>query len=88
MNKTEFQSRLFRLCERALRRLCGRAAILPSSYLLEAKDLQKTSNHPSCGGGFADVYEGLYNEGKVALKVLRYFGAVDVKKMEKARVLT
>lgn len=88
MNKTEFQSRLSRLCERALRRLCGRAAILPSSYLLEAKDLQKTSNHPSCGGGFADVYEGLYNEGKVALKVLRYFGAVDVKKLEKARVLT
>ena len=83
MDNTDTQSKLYRLCERALRRLCGKASFLPSSYYLKDNELARTNAYPSCGGGFADVYEGVWNGRKVAQKVLRHFGVVDIKRQQK-----
>jgi hypothetical protein len=35
--------------------------------------VKKTGEHPVSGGGFADIYMGLFEGRTVALKVLRVF---------------
>jgi hypothetical protein len=65
-----------------LRKLCGLAAILPTSYTL-TDGLKKTGKFPKAGGWFADVWEGTYKGRKVAIKILRTYAADDVFKVNK-----
>ena len=82
---TEFEDLLHRNCEMTLRRLCGRASLLPKSISLSESDIERTTTTPSCGGGFADVYEGVYLGKPVALKVLRVYGKDNIRKVQKVR---
>jgi len=75
---------LHRNCERTLRRLCGRAGLLPNSTSLSESDIERKSTVPSCGGGFADVYEGVYLGNAVALKALRVYGKDNIRKVQKS----
>ncbi|KLO15815.1 kinase-like protein [Schizopora paradoxa] len=73
-----------RKCEKTLRRLCARTGLLPRSITLSESDLRRTSNVPTCGGGFADIFEGEYRDKAVALKVLRVYGRDNVRKVMKS----
>lgn len=84
-NKTKPQDPLCRHCERTLRRLCGRAGLLPSPITLGEEEITKASDHPVTGGGFADIYVGWHKGKKVALKALRVYGKDNVKKVQKVR---
>ena len=45
---------------------------LPKSMVIT--DVRRNVPNPIAGGGFADVWRGLYEGQEVALKVLRFFG--------------
>ncbi|TDL22635.1 kinase-like protein [Rickenella mellea] len=70
-------------CEQTLRRLCGRAGLLPSSFILK-DELCKDGEHAITAGGFADVFSGTYKGKKVALKALRVYGNENLKKVQKS----
>ncbi|KLO06861.1 kinase-like protein [Schizopora paradoxa] len=83
-SRTKFEDLLHRDCETTLRRLCGRTSLLPKSITLSESDINRTSTAPSCGGGFADVYEGVYLGKLVALKALRVYGKDNIRKVQKS----
>ena len=58
-----------RICLGALRTICEQQALLPGCIQI-TPDYDR-SDHPQYQGGFADVWEGEYQGGKVAVKVLR-----------------
>ena len=58
--RLDSDSTLNRRYERILRRLCGRAGVLPTLFYIPHEELEKTSSQAVAGGGFADVYEGRY----------------------------
>lgn len=64
------------------RQLCGRAGTLPTSHLIP-EALIKTTEHPIASGGFGDVWEGIYNDQRVAIKALRLYKDSDVQKVKK-----
>ena len=55
-----------------------RTGVLPNALLLNG--VVKTSEHPVSGGGFADIYTGMLDGTKVALKVLRVYGTNEIQK--------
>lgn len=84
VNLTDPHGRINDLAQRTLRRLCGRAGLLPSSFILN-NGLTKESDHPVATGGFADVYRGRFLDRPVALKSLRIYGAESLKRINKVR---
>ena len=80
--RLDSDSTLNRRYERILRRLCGRAGVLPTLFYIPHEELEKTSSQAVAGGGFADVYEGRYKGEKVALKVLRVYNRENLRKTQ------
>lgn len=72
---------------RGLAKICGEYDVLPSSYTVPDSEVQKEGNLPVSFGGFSDVWKGVYGEEKrvVAIKVLRQYQTVDVKRVKKVR---
>ena len=67
-------------------KLCGDHGILPSSYLIPESMVQKEGSEPVTGGGFSDVWCGMYNKGrKVAIKVIRYHALEGFQSIKKAK---
>jgi hypothetical protein len=69
-----------------LRKLCGHAAILPTSHTL-TDGLKKSGEFAKAGGGFAEVWEGTYRGRKVAIKALRTYATDEVLKVKKVRLV-
>lgn len=64
------------------RQLCGRAGSLPASHII-SENLIRTSEEPVASGGYGDVWEGIYNDKRVAIKALRVYRDDDVRKVSK-----
>ena len=64
------------------RQLCGRAGSLPASHII-SENLIRTSEEPVASGGYGDVWEGIYNDKRVAIKALRLYRDDDVRKVLK-----
>jgi hypothetical protein len=62
---------LSKKCLRALRRMCGRTGYLPSSYTIPEGRLTKIRDLAFASSGFADLWEGMYDNRKVRIKSLR-----------------
>ena len=65
------------------RQLCGQTGLLPASHIIPESFVQ-TTEHPVASGGFGDVWEGIYNGERVAIKALRVYKNDNVKKVAKA----
>ena len=50
--------------------MCGAFGVLPISFALTGK-LERIAEHPSAGGGSANVFKAIYEEQAVAVKALR-----------------
>ncbi|KAF9647764.1 kinase-like protein [Thelephora ganbajun] len=64
------------------RQLCGRAGLLPASHIIP-EGLIRTTENPIAFGGFGDVWEGIYDDKRVAIKALRVYKHDDVRKFRK-----
>jgi len=64
------------------RQLCGRAGLLPTSHVIPEKLIQ-TSEVSAASGSYGDVWEGIYNDKRVAIKTLRVYREDDVRKVAK-----
>jgi len=64
------------------RQLCGQAGLLPLSHIIPKKLIQ-TSEVAVASGGYGDVWEGIYNDKRVAIKALRIYKVDDVRKVAK-----
>ena len=64
------------------RQLCGRTGSLPASYIIRER-LIKTTDQPTAPGKLGDVWEGIYNGSRVAIKALRVYKDDDVRKVRK-----
>jgi mitogen-activated protein kinase kinase kinase len=62
---------VFRRCLHKLRTICGRHAMLPSSYTISG-DLSRVGDDPVGGGNFSDVWKGSHNGRKVCIKDPRF----------------
>ena len=67
---------------RRFRQLCGQTGLLPTSYTIRENLIQTTEN-PIDSGGFGDVWEGIYNNKRVAIKALRAYKEDVVQKVKK-----
>ena len=79
-------SRLRGKCLSALRRICGRQALLPRS--LQIPICYNRSDTPLYCGGFADVWKGEHDGRHVAVKVLRVYSTSDVSKIASVSLRT
>ena len=64
------------------RQLCGRAGQLPASHIIPDGCI-KTTEYPIASGTFGDVWEGKYNDKRVAIKALRAYQGDNVRKLRK-----
>ena len=64
------------------RQLCGWTGLLPTSHIIPGEFIQ-TTEHPVSHGAFGDVWEGIYNDERVAIKSLRVYKGDDVQKVRK-----
>ena len=64
------------------RRLCDRTGLPPTSHIIPQKFVQ-TTGQPVTSGGFGDVWEGIYNGKRVAIKALRVHKEDDVRRIKK-----
>ncbi|KAF9643599.1 kinase-like protein [Thelephora ganbajun] len=64
------------------RQLCGRTGLLPASHIIP-EGLTQTTENPVASGGFGDVWEGIYNDKRVAIKALRVYMVDNVRKVRK-----
>ena len=64
------------------RQLCGMTGLLPSSHIIPGQFIQ-TTEHPVASGGFGDVWEGIYNDKRVAIKVPRPYRGDNEQKLRK-----
>ena len=62
--------------------LCGWLGLLPTSHAIPGRLIQ-TTEHPVTSGGFADVWEGIYNNKRVAIKAFRVYKDEDVQRVRK-----
>ena len=67
-----------------LRKMCREHKLLPPSYMV-TDELNRTGEYPYGGGGSADVWDGVYRDSRVAIKVLRVNSKVDLVSLEKVR---
>ena len=65
-----------------VRQLCGWTGFLPTSHVIP-EGLIRTTGGPVACGGFSDVWEGIYDEKRVAIKALRLYKGDDVRKVRK-----
>ena len=70
-----------------LRKMCREHRSLPSSYAI-TNELKRIGGSPFGSGGNADVWCGLYQGSKVAIKVLRVHSRVDFASVERVRLST
>ena len=75
---TKYDVKIFK----KFRQLCGLAGSLPASHII-SEDLIRTSEEPVASGGYGDVWEGIYNDKRVAIKALRVYRDDDVRKVSK-----
>ena len=73
--------KIFSRCMRTLQRMCSSNNVLPKALVLTNGLSAKSS--PETSGGFADIYQGYYQEELVALKSIRVFGKDDLKALYK-----
>ena len=66
-----------------LRKMCREHKSLPSSYVITG-ELKEVGEPPSGGGGYANVWYGVYRGSKVAIKVL-HVSTVDLASVERVR---
>ena len=64
------------------RQLCGQTGLLPTSHIIH-EEIIRTTEHPVASGGFGDVWEGIYNDKRVAMKALRVYKKEDVQEVKK-----
>ena len=64
------------------RQLCGRAGQLPASHII-SDGLIKATEHPIASGDSADVWEGRYDNTRVAIKALRIYKGDNLRKVGK-----
>ena len=69
------------------RQLCGRKGLLPTSHIIPG-EFVRTTEYPVAYGGFSDVWEGIYNQKRVAIKALRVYQEHDLRKVKKVPHLT
>ena len=67
--------------------LCDRKGLLPTSHIIPEM-LVQTTECLTAYGGFDDVWEGIYNDKRVAIKALRVRKEYDVRKVKKVLHLT
>ena len=63
------------------RQLCGRAGLLPASYAIPENLIETW--RPITFGTFGNVWGGIYNDRRVAIKALRVYKDDDVRKVRK-----
>ena len=61
---------------------CGLTGLLPTSHTI-ARELVQMTEHPVISGAFGDIWEGIYNGERVAMKVLRVFKENDVGEVKR-----
>ena len=64
------------------RQLCGQTGLLPTSHIIPGELIQ-TTEHPVASGAFVDVWEGIYNDKRVAMAAFRVYKEEDVQKVKK-----
>ena len=65
-----------------VRQFCGWTGFLPTSHTIP-EGLIRTTEDPVAGGGFSDVWEGIYDDKRVAIKALRVYKGDDIRKVRK-----
>ena len=83
LDLTDLHPFLRRKCVRTLCRLCGRQALLPRS--LQIPICYNRLEIPRYRGGYADVWMGLHQGLRVAVKVLRVYSTNDFGRVTKVR---
>ena len=68
-----------------LGKMCRKHKLLPSSWVI-SNEPERTEELPSGNGGNADVWCGLFQGSKVAIKMLRVHSGVDLSSVERVRV--
>lgn len=63
------------------RQLCGRAGLLPASYIIPVPLIQ--TKHLVFSGAFSDVWEGIYQGNPVTVKGFHVYKNDDVRKARK-----
>ena len=66
---------------RVLWKVCGSQIILPRSSILSNNVAREGDIAFACGG-FADIWEGRHNGGRVCIKAFRVFAAEDLRKVK------
>jgi hypothetical protein len=66
---------------RILRRVCGSQTILPRSCTL-SDNISKEGEIAFASGGFADVWKGRHNAGRVCIKAFRAYTAENLSKIK------
>lgn len=74
------QSHSKRLFIRFLNRLVEKTGVIPDCMALTG--IRRQGEYPVGGGGFADVWQGLFESEVVALKVLRIFQRTSHRSLE------
>lgn len=69
--------------QRALRKACAEAGILPDSYYLDANQIKRLSEVPFASGGYSDVWRGTYKEENVSIKAFRVYTTDNIKNLTK-----
>jgi len=69
-----------RKCLNTLCKICGRHALLPSSFQIPLC-FDRSKNRARYSGGYADVWMGKHQGCEVAVKVLRVYSAGDLDKI-------
>jgi len=65
-----------------VRQLCGWTGLLPISHFIP-EGLTRTAEDPVTSGSLSDVWEGTYNDKRVAIKALRVYKGDDMRKVSK-----
>ena len=64
------------------RHLCGETGLLPTSHVIAESSI-KTTERPVASGGFCDMWKGIHNDERVAIKSIRVHKHDDIKRAAK-----